>query len=423
MKRRTILTFLAAFLLVPFLNAQDASTKEIKLEDLQVPNSPAFILLDVAPTAIEKPATAKAFTTSILNSVAENNGIPQNYGLEFTPFWFIKHPNFNAFKYYGIHYEAKGKSTRRVFAGLRMAGVSFALVNNKESKDSMLVKTSNLSLGLRSTILKVISNQDLRDIVRNNDSLIARLGKATRDRGKIDAKLDIVKDSLSVVNKRIDTETDTSKLRALIAEKRKLVKRSIILAAESDDLLNNTSVDTSIIRFENTIKEILARKPLFAVDGAVALNWAFDNSNFKSNYFDRFGAWLTMDLSLPLSKKNAAEKKNYINLYVVGRYLSGRSLDETDSLVRQDVLDSGGKIELEIARFSLSGEYLYRLNMTNSAQNSFRASAMVKFKIMESLYITGAYGKNFGDKNNVIAQVGINWGFGSGLEYVVAGKK
>jgi hypothetical protein len=220
------------------------------------------------------------------------------------------------------------------------------------------------------------------------------------------------------VNQELNNEKDPLKQILLIVKKQNYEKILTTLEETYKKLLNSTSQDPEIIKVESLIRDILARKPIFTVDGALALNWAFENNNFKSNYFDRLGGWLTMDLSLPLQNKSSLQKKNYLNLYAVARYLSGQTLGETNPFARQDVIDSGGKLEIELDRFSISGEYIYRLNLSNSSDNTFRATGMIKFKIMESLYISGAFGKNFGETNNLTAQFGINWGFGSGLESV-----
>ena len=75
----------------------------ISLKELEVPNSPGFILLDEAPTSIERPNSTKAFTLSVINSLENNFEFPKNYAVEFTPFWFIKHPNLNALKFMGYN--------------------------------------------------------------------------------------------------------------------------------------------------------------------------------------------------------------------------------------------------------------------------------------------------------------------------------
>jgi len=387
----------------------------IGLKNLQVPSSPAFILMDVAPTSIEKPATAKAFSASILNSVSENNGIPENYGVEFTPFWFVKHPRFTAYKYYGID---RTGIKRMPFAGLRMTAISLASVRNETAIDTVFRKTSNISIGVRSTLVKIISDADMRDIVHYHDSLAELVVNVNLQLGMTDAKIDNQKDKLQKIQTALNSSPPDSVRIILEKNKQECETRMKELRSEYLGLVNSSSQNPEMVAVENKLKEILARKPLFAVDGAMALNWAFENSRFDDNYFDRFGAWLSLNLSVPLHHRDASSKTNYFNLYAVGRYLTGRTLEEIYSADRQRVFDAGGKAEAEIGSFSLSAEYIYRANLDDPGEDTFRACGVAKYKIFESLYLTGSFGKNFGDQHNLISLFGINWGFGTGFESV-----
>jgi hypothetical protein len=197
-----------------------------------------------------------------------------------------------------------------------------------------------------------------------------------------------------------------------------LGSKSIILNQKYKQTLDSLANDPEITKAENNLKDILARRPVFSIDGAAALNWAFNNNDYSRSRLDRAGAWLTMNLSLPLSGKNVTQHNYYIGIYITGRYLSGRSVSSDNEVQRQDCLDSGGKLELELNRFTLAYEYLYRYNFTIISDHSFRSSGLVKFKISDALLLSAAFGKNFGNTDNLIAQLGINWSFGSGNEKV-----
>jgi hypothetical protein len=43
---------------------------------------------------------------------------------------------------------------------------------------------------------------------------------------------------------------------------------------------------------------------------------------------------------------------------------------------------------------------------------------MAKYRVSDKIYLLASLGKNFGDTNNLIAQFGINLGFGTGNEKV-----
>ena len=66
---------------------------EIKLEDLRVPASPAFVLMGIEPRTVERPRTPRAFGLSVVQATNELSGLPKNYAMEFAPFWLVPHPN------------------------------------------------------------------------------------------------------------------------------------------------------------------------------------------------------------------------------------------------------------------------------------------------------------------------------------------
>jgi hypothetical protein len=342
-------------------------SKELKLDDLKMPNSPAFILLDVAPTSIDRPTSTKAFATSVLNNVNQNNGIPQNYAVEFTPYWFVKHPKLTAFKYWGYN---KEEDKQLVGSQAKYLSVSFATVNS--SVNAVTGKNyNNMSLGVRSTLLNVRKNKkgasDIDDLKAKNLKFIQRVSQ-------------------------INDEN---------------IRKS---PAEVAELVDN---DATLRRLGDDINEILNRKPIVALDFAAASSWAFDDTNYSSGRFNRAGAWLTGSISTSNEKVvgGSASKKNYLNIYFTARYLHDRNTPNGDgTFAASDLGDGGGKIEFELERFSLSYEFLYRLNLNDNSLNTYRSSGLLKYIASERVNITAAFGRNFGQSNNLITQISINFG-------------
>jgi hypothetical protein len=71
------------------------TTNDIKFENLETPSSPGFILLDNAPSSIERPTTPQGFGVSILGFFQGTGG-----AMEFAPFWLATHPKLTAEKMY-----------------------------------------------------------------------------------------------------------------------------------------------------------------------------------------------------------------------------------------------------------------------------------------------------------------------------------
>src|SRR5215210_5367154 len=90
---------LALVLLAVAADALAQSDKKVAIDDLSAPQSPAFILLGVAPTSVERPDTPKALGLNFLDKVATGNGFPRNYALQVAPYWLASHPNLQFGEY------------------------------------------------------------------------------------------------------------------------------------------------------------------------------------------------------------------------------------------------------------------------------------------------------------------------------------
>lgn len=356
-----------------------ASTDTLSLKDLEIPNSPAFILLDQSPTTIERPSSSKAFVLNVLNSFQENNGFPQNYAVDLTPFWFFKHPNMTSLKYAG--YNAK-KQKQMIFGNLARTSVSFAFVTTMDS--AIQKSVNNLSLGIRFNLITIRSAKDISDLKRANSELINLLEK-------IDKSLEEYIHDPTLI--WIDPTLYHVKVKNFYEQ--------------------NEVIEMMKVNEENTIKNILDRKPVFGVDGAVGYNNFFVDNDYSDVHFGRSGVWLTLNYSRLLDKKNS--EKNYVNFYALGRYLSDGTTLTNGIYTKQNYYDFGGKIELEFKKISISYEYIYRIN---DITNTFRSNGLMKYKISDKVFLTTAFGKNFGTSNNLISLFGLNWGLSTNSEKV-----
>lgn len=75
------------------------TANEIKFQNLETPSSPGFILLDNAPSSIERPTTPQGFGVSVLGFFQGTGG-----AMEFAPFWLTTHPKLTAEKMYKIRF-------------------------------------------------------------------------------------------------------------------------------------------------------------------------------------------------------------------------------------------------------------------------------------------------------------------------------
>src|SRR5262245_42359826 len=80
----------ASLMLAGEANARDDQPPSFN--SLRTPTSPAFTLLGIEPTSVERPNTPSSLAASLLNQTAGFSTLPRDYALEFSPYWLVGHP-------------------------------------------------------------------------------------------------------------------------------------------------------------------------------------------------------------------------------------------------------------------------------------------------------------------------------------------
>src|SRR5688572_1972997 len=107
-------------------------------EELKVPAQPAFTLLGVTPTAIDRPSTPRAFAVGLLGAYADSTDtLPRNLAIEVAPYWWKNRPGetfeklnnrtgpFEAF-WQTLSFSIATSELDRTNAGVRIEGTSMA---------------------------------------------------------------------------------------------------------------------------------------------------------------------------------------------------------------------------------------------------------------------------------------------------------
>lgn len=355
----------------------------VKLKDLAVPNSPAFILTDATFSLVQSPNTPKAFVLGVGQSFQSASGFPQEYSAEFAPFWW-----FNSIK--KDVYAIAGLKTRRnannqimavegqdPFSGLKFTSLSVALLNKDMLPDTFSASQKIISVGIRSTIIKVYMDDYA-------NKLNAKLNK-----WHIEAQKEM---NDQFITEMTAANGDTAKEKAAIDK----------YAAGKNSTARSIA---------NEINDLLEQKPIFAWDMASAVaSYGINDSVWRTG---RLGIWTTLSSYIPLAISEGSSSKNYLNLNLAMRYLID-NYQKTDkgNIARQRNFDIGFKIGLELDKLSFGVESLYRkINGVSSSQN--RTLGFVSFKIADHIFLNGAFGKNFDVPNKLVSQLGIAWGLGS----------
>ena len=147
-KKTTYLFSITVLLIAFFSKIGVALAQEEKIEprDLRVPISPAINLLGVAPVEVAQPTAAKAFGLTALESVTNSQGdFPNNFAIEFAPYWWFLHPDLSFEEYY--------EKTGFGQAILQNLSFSVGTTNATIIDDGAEVEGSRVGFGARTSLL------------------------------------------------------------------------------------------------------------------------------------------------------------------------------------------------------------------------------------------------------------------------------
>ena len=146
--------------------------------------------------------------------------------------------------------------------------------------------------------------------------------------------------------------------------------------------------------------ETLTGNPVLSVDFAAAIAGGSKTNSYEDFELNRWAAWLSINCKL---------KGDNSYLTTLVRYINNEKYAGYDE--KSDLLDVGLRMNYDMSKFSVSLEYLQRLNLTSETYDDFRVAAIGSYQISDDLYITSTFGKNFTDVNNIIALAGVNFGY------------
>ncbi|GCC52696.1 hypothetical protein SanaruYs_29340 [Chryseotalea sanaruensis] len=144
----------------------------------------------------------------------------------------------------------------------------------------------------------------------------------------------------------------------------------------------------------------ILEKPVFTIDIAAAMGGSNTTNSFDDLELNRWAVWMTF---------NCRPKGDDFYFTILSRYINSEKYEETN--IEADLVDIGSRLNYDISKFTVSLEYVHRMNFTTDILNDYRLAAIGSYHLAENIFLTATFGKNFSDVNNIIALAGINFGF------------
>ena len=372
-----ILTLITVIATAIPLAAQDSATASdtaavplAAYNGLRTPVSPAFALLGVAPTMVERPNTPADLAFSVLNRSAAFTSLPRDLALEVSPYWLIKHPKLSW----------ESDATRGVGTSLaRTMTVSFGTAELGTSTRSVLglalgVRAAPFSGRLSANVVNRLKrleerlsdeNAVLRGLTRNVETQLEKVLDAELKAATTQAQKD-------AANARFSAGVEAATVQAMQSEAYRAAKDS------TDELFG----DLALTR-EGFVLEMAGGAVMQAPGGAA-----------DSAKLARYGAWVT-----------AGYTGSTLSFVLVNRFLAST----VDSAF--DAVDVGMRLLYTSGRYAISAEGSLRtFTETGAPPNEYRVAALVDFELQEGLWMSGTFGRDYraGDTGSLIAQIGFS---------------
>ncbi|REC59648.1 hypothetical protein DRF65_24960 [Chryseobacterium pennae] len=390
---KKIFLMVLTFISIHGYRSQNKNTEvkeiDVELKELAISNPASIILLGISPSELETPKSKKGIVLSLVNSFKKSEGIPDTYAFEITPYWLLRSKGMNSLKYAGFK-EYDGKVYKQnVFNDLNKASFSLGFVRDLILNSDDDIKNPAFSVSVRGTLIKIRTQDNLKKIVKEDSAKKAQL--------KLISKY-LSDKELEIEQKCIDENLSPSDCEDLLeGSLSKLLKKY----EENENGLKNVDY----------YRSLLEASPILAVDFAGGYSTFFSDNKFSNSRFGKLGFWLTLNTGFDFTKKENPEAEKKLNFYGIVRYLDdGTTLDINQQFLRTKNYDFGGKAEFTYKRFSVSWEYIYRIN---DIEKTFRTNGLLAYKVSDKVYINAAFGKNYGEKDNLISFLGLNWGLDS----------
>ena len=361
----------ALFALIALTGAATAQQTDTlpAFNGIRTPVSPAFVVLGVTPTNVERPNTPSDLALTVLSQSQGFTALPKDLGLELSPYWLFRHPKL----------QWRDDSTRTPGASLaRTATLSLATADiGTEARP-----VTGLAFGARAApfsgrLSRATIEQltQLEDLLGEESALVNRL-KAARRRELVAQRTQ----GLAEARTRADSQEVADTFAARVG-------------ALTEEVMASPEYKAAVQSTEEALQDFAVTREGFFLEAAAGVVWQAANGIADSVDFGRFGFWITASYQSP-----------HWSFVAVNRVLGGAA-DSTDAI------DIGLRVIHTARRYAISVEGSFRAFTQGGApENQYRVTGGFDYELFDGLWLTSAFGQDFDPaaERSLIVQFGLS---------------
>jgi len=330
-----------------------------ELNKMRAPDSPAFDLLGMSPSEIQRPTSVSQLAVNLGTFLGGGSLIvSRSFSFEVAPYWLRAHP--------ALTWEALERE--RFLKAFRNATLSLGTRSVDVSEDVPSPYT-DLAAGIR---LKPYDGKP---------SLKCALELQTIRKKAADAA------AAGLVPP--DVIVDLSK---------QFPPQELDAAVEAWKAAHVKTIEDMVPRLSEACLAGAAARTGLLVDAAGAAAWRFTTSSFDSGRLNTWAAWITAGWAVPLW-----------SVLVLARYQRSDMIGEPE-----DALDVGARIVVASSRFAVSSEGIYR--EVSGHDPRYRVVGLAEYAILPAsdAWLSVSFGRDalMTGKGELVALANVKWGFG-----------
>jgi hypothetical protein len=337
--------------------AQTAASKppDAPIASLRTPTSPAFTLLGIEPSAIERPATPADLAVNFASRVQDFQALPKDFAIELSPYWLVPRARLT------------WRSDVKRSLGVSLARtLSVSMATAQDPDDN----SAQLGLGARAALWSGKLSEDSVAALEEEEK---RLSADSKEYLEIYNKL--------MAGVPVPTPGDEASLTRF--------KEAQLDAARRVDLLRVEQRGEAI---RESTDLVLTREGFF-MDLAAAVSWHFPDQSWETNELAKVGVWVT-----PSYESGA---QTWLGVF--------RYVHDANSTIEEHVVEWGARNMYSNDTFAISAEFLQRI--VKGGEKTYRIAGVIEQRLIKSTWIVATFGQDRahdGIAQGLLAQIGVS---------------